>query len=195
LGSYENLGKIQELLLHIKVMETSSDDSKTLKVEANKTVSSLINFFANYTELEEAVQHLKTWQMERSRQEANAAEAGASGEALGKFLQRLLQVWDNGWEAHKAKLLQKEDFQALSNLKSAKEKLQTWLSQKEAPNEEEVLRELRDIQSIECFKDWCEIGEVLLTAEELSMAGSQQQHVHLLNNQQLAIANGSTSKV
>ena len=184
----ESLENLKTLAAHIEVMETCFQDRRTLRSDAEKTVSSLVEFFAEYPELEDAVHHLKKWQIASSRNGKNSTEAGAS---LGQILQRLVQAWDNGWEEQKAKLLKKEDWQALSNLKATRDKLQTWISQEEAPTEEDVLRELKGLASFQSCQDWSELEDVLLTAEELMKAGTQQHNLHLLYDLPLAITNGS----
>ena len=108
-----------------------------------------------------------------------------------QILQRLVQAWDNGWEEQKAKLLEKEDWQALSNLKATKDKLQTWISQEEAPTEEDVLRELKGLASFQSCQDWRVLEDVLLTAEELMKAGTRQHNLHFLHDMPLAVTNGS----
>jgi hypothetical protein len=99
---------------------------------------------------------------------------------------RLLQVCDNGWK-HMRQTAPKGCFERTQPCKDRKGKASQMGIEKPAPNKEDV--------SFECFKDWCKIGQVLQTAEELSIAAMQHQHSRLSKNLQLTIAKGPTSNM
>ena len=132
----KNFEKLQELTGHVECIETFVDGSTTiLRKDAQQTATTLLNFFAEYTELEDAVVNLQGWQMEILPREKLSS---TSDDTMGQVFQKLLQVWDAGWQEQKQKLLNEEDYTALSNLKAMKEKLDTWASREAPPTGQEV---------------------------------------------------------
>ena len=58
-------------------------------------MTALVKFFAEYTELEDAVVNLQGWQMETLRREKLSS---ITDNTMGQVFQKLLKVWEEGWE-------------------------------------------------------------------------------------------------
>ena len=139
---------------------------------AHEIVPTLIQLFAEYEELQEAGLHLQQWQTEILQKDNQSV---MPNDVIGTVLKSLLQVWEKGWEDKKQKMLMDEDYTALSHMKSTKDKLAAWVSQKDPPMEHELWNEFKQLDAIPAFQEFR-----VLTAEELLNAGLRQQHWHFL---------------
>ena len=106
--------------------------------------------------------------------------------------QNLVNVFEEGWEEQKARLMRVENFAALGFLWVFKEKLHKWASQEEKPTEQEILKEFKELQSIPTFKEeWEVMDSLLLTTEELMKAGVKQQNLHFLYGMTVELPDGT----
>ena len=190
----KDLGKLQELTSHIECMELfvnkgpEVQPTPIIREEAHKFVEKLVNFFAEYDCLEHGVVSLQQWLTEA---EARTKNSNVGQETMVQAFQHLVNVWEEGWEEQKARLMRVENFTALSILKAIKERLHKWASQEEKPTEHEIVKEFKELQSIPTFKEWEVMDSLLLTTEELMKAGVRQQNLHFLYGMTVELPDGT----
>ena len=91
----KNFDKLQHLTNHIECIESfvgsPLPDFTILRKEAHQVVTALVQFFAEFIELADAVVNLQGWQKLSSM----------TDNTMGQILQKLLKVWEEGWDDKK----------------------------------------------------------------------------------------------
>ena len=71
---------------------------------------------------------------------------------------------DAWWEEYKAAFHRQEDWQALSDLKASRDKLQMWILQERITSEEDIMHELKGLPPVQCVQTYQIFEEWLLVS-------------------------------